>query len=548
MTSELLVNIDGDSSGLQKAAKQSVASLGSVESASESVEKSLGKAEKATGKASGALIKGGTATRQAQTAMINLNRVVQDAPFGFIAIQNNIDPLVQSFLTLRNSTGSTGTAVKALLSSFAGPSGILAVVSLASAAFVAFGPKIEEAFNKGKAAAEEAKKSFEEAVSSVLKFESSASGIQFEGTRTATVDAALSSDARLRELKAIEDELQGGFFERRFKNIAATGSDILTALTQEIGKVPGALVDALAAQGDATQNRSNILNLVKAQIVEEEALNNELRKRVATIEAEAKIRRRAQELLPISVGSTDGLNISGGDAIIAPDLSATIQAEKEFIDAKLDRLAAGIKLEAQADRALEQLESETQALREKLEIEDQALLNQELQIDASQRLESAQSSLTESLTAGQFAFIEFGSAAATSLAEVVLGFEKIESVLDGLQSVLKNVVRDLVTAASKAAILSFLFPGASQAAGGFSGLFKGALGLRPFATGGIVTGPTPALIGEAGPEAVIPLNRLNGIMQARPLEVKALRVSGGDLLLTLQEVQSARGGGAISLK
>lgn len=37
----------------------------------------------------------------------------------------------------------------------------------------------------------------------------------------------------------------------------------------------------------------------------------------------------------------------------------------------------------------------------------------------------------------------------------------------------------------------------------------------PFATGGIVTGPTNALIGEAGPEAVIPLDKLNTIMTGR---------------------------------
>ena len=37
-------------------------------------------------------------------------------------------------------------------------------------------------------------------------------------------------------------------------------------------------------------------------------------------------------------------------------------------------------------------------------------------------------------------------------------------------------------------------------------------GLVPFATGGIVTGPTRALIGEAGPEAVIPLDRLQSGM------------------------------------
>ena len=37
-------------------------------------------------------------------------------------------------------------------------------------------------------------------------------------------------------------------------------------------------------------------------------------------------------------------------------------------------------------------------------------------------------------------------------------------------------------------------------------------GLTPFATGGFVTGPTPALIGEAGPEVVMPLDRFESMM------------------------------------
>jgi chromosome segregation ATPase len=44
----------------------------------------------------------------------------------------------------------------------------------------------------------------------------------------------------------------------------------------------------------------------------------------------------------------------------------------------------------------------------------------------------------------------------------------------------------------------------------FSNIFPS--GFTPFATGGIVTGPTRALIGEAGPEAVIPLDRLESGM------------------------------------
>jgi TP901 family phage tail tape measure protein len=45
----------------------------------------------------------------------------------------------------------------------------------------------------------------------------------------------------------------------------------------------------------------------------------------------------------------------------------------------------------------------------------------------------------------------------------------------------------------------------SGAAGAFGGLVSKVVGLWPFAEGGIVRVPTPALVGEAGPEVIIPL-------------------------------------------
>ena len=42
--------------------------------------------------------------------------------------------------------------------------------------------------------------------------------------------------------------------------------------------------------------------------------------------------------------------------------------------------------------------------------------------------------------------------------------------------------------------------------GGVVGWGLRQLGITPFATGGIVTSPTLSLIGERGPEAVVPLN------------------------------------------
>lgn len=85
-------------------------------------------------KASGAISKLPQAAGQANQAVTNLNRVVQDAPFGFIGIQNNIGPLIDSFGQLKMSTGSTGGALKALIGSLAGPAGVgLAVAAVSSA-------------------------------------------------------------------------------------------------------------------------------------------------------------------------------------------------------------------------------------------------------------------------------------------------------------------------------------------------------------------------------------------------------------------------------
>src|SRR4051812_26321500 len=48
---------------------------------------------------------------EATLSLINLSRVAQDAPYGFIGIANNINPLLESFQRLRASTGTTGGAL-----------------------------------------------------------------------------------------------------------------------------------------------------------------------------------------------------------------------------------------------------------------------------------------------------------------------------------------------------------------------------------------------------------------------------------------------------
>ena len=60
----------------------------------------------------------------ANYALSNLGRVASDAPFGFIAIQNNLTPLIDSFQSLKVQSGSVGGAIKALGSSLIGVGGL----------------------------------------------------------------------------------------------------------------------------------------------------------------------------------------------------------------------------------------------------------------------------------------------------------------------------------------------------------------------------------------------------------------------------------------
>jgi hypothetical protein len=73
---------------------------------------------------------------QAGFALQNLGRVAQDAPFGFIGIQNNLNPLLESFQQLKAQTGSTSLAFKALGASLLGPAGLGIAFSVVSSAIL----------------------------------------------------------------------------------------------------------------------------------------------------------------------------------------------------------------------------------------------------------------------------------------------------------------------------------------------------------------------------------------------------------------------------
>jgi hypothetical protein len=121
---EIKIIIGGDPAGFERAARRSNDAIDSM--------------NKAVSQAGAALSKSTVGINQANFALTNLGRIAQDAPFGFIGIQNNINPLIESFQRLKAETGSTGTALKALGSSLIGAGGLGLAISLATAAMTIF--------------------------------------------------------------------------------------------------------------------------------------------------------------------------------------------------------------------------------------------------------------------------------------------------------------------------------------------------------------------------------------------------------------------------
>ncbi len=106
--------------------------------ATSKVQVSLAKTAMAAAKADSALDKIKQTSNVAGQSLQNLGRIAQDAPFGFIGIQNNLNPLIESFGRLKAETGGSGSALKALAGSLGGVGGIGLAISVVTGLLTMF--------------------------------------------------------------------------------------------------------------------------------------------------------------------------------------------------------------------------------------------------------------------------------------------------------------------------------------------------------------------------------------------------------------------------
>lgn len=161
---ELSVEITAEIEKLKKGLKES-------EKVSKDFEKRINNSHKGISKGSEKAtnsIKGfNTSVGNGSSALTSFSRIVQDAPFGFTAIANNITNTAEQFGHLTRKTGSAGGAIRSMLSSLKGIGGVTFGISVATSLIVAFGDKLFTATKRTKEFTEAIGKS---STDSIVKF------------------------------------------------------------------------------------------------------------------------------------------------------------------------------------------------------------------------------------------------------------------------------------------------------------------------------------------------------------------------------------------
>lgn len=138
-----------------------------------------------------------------------------------------------------------------------------------------------------------------------------------------------------------------------------------------------------------------------------------------------------------------------------------------------------------------------------------------------------------------------GSAFQSLSQAIISGENPIKAFFQSIGQSVVQLIQKLLQAAIQAAILNAIFGAAGFTSGGntikgFGGFFKNLVG---FAAGGIVSGPTLAMVGEgrgtsrSNPEIIAPLDQLRGMIQGMgggaPMTGRlSARIRGTDLLLS----------------
>ena len=90
--------------------------------------------------------KAGKPIGDATQSLVNFGRIAQDAPYGILGISNNLNPMLESFQRLAATEGGTKKAFAAMIDGLTGPAGIGVALSVVSSLAVVYSKEIANFF------------------------------------------------------------------------------------------------------------------------------------------------------------------------------------------------------------------------------------------------------------------------------------------------------------------------------------------------------------------------------------------------------------------
>ena len=520
------------------------------------------------------------ASNQATMALTNFSRIAQDAPYGIMGIANNLNPMVESFQRLAATEGGTKKALQAMVAGLMGPAGIGVAIGVVSSLAVTFSKEISAFFKGPTDELENFRAELNKVAIEINKLIGGEQTKRTVGIQLAEIIVGGNKTKQEEALKQLKD---------LYKNSAA----IQNAKLGQDKKFYQTLVNQAAMQGDATaKEKNNIeqLNIANtAQINNEKKRNAELKKitsekligtgfatQIQTVQQQKDIINAFYDILgneikknivKLELDTSKQLNTI--TLVPTPDpkkAKESLDTLKEFSAALKYELAQQLmdyekykKKFKEVDTSYIAFEFKEAPVKEsefsrktKKELADpyQNSLGKFLTKNTKMLMDNA-----EMLAKAQKQYEDFANTISRNVSGALMGmYADLQQGQTGLQAMgnmlgrlAEQFVAAILQATIFAAIMSAINAGTAGALS-FGGYFMKALGM---ADGGIVTGPTHALIGEGNEsEAVMPLSKLKGMLNTT-FSAGAMSGGGGvggngqfilrgqDLVLALQRSNSS---------
>lgn len=514
-------------------------------------------------------------SNRAGLALNDLSRIAQDAPYGFIGISNNLNPMLESFQRLQKESGSAGAALKAMASSLMGPAGIGLAIGVASSLLVVFGDKLFKSSEASKAATEKAKEHADALKAQKQAIEQIYSSVAKEETQVLSLIAVLDNEneTRNRKLKALEElkkinpEIFGGLnleknvvvglntaYEKYIGNLNSLillkiKQKELEEVTEKILKAQGVALTQedkdIQATGKSLKNSSDLKktdNQLRKEGTDAQIKQN---KEQVTLNGLLEQQRKiTQQIKDVSEGiklpeektkeNTDKLNILGeaikklrteympetalSKKMGGMDLSmifgdtpeAVVAKEKKRI-ADINTLLKPVIQSMKSEGGLEDiLSKKAKDMGNIFKVEDLALAENNRRIKEQQEsYKSFARTISQDVTSalmGMYNAMQhgksFGQAFLDMLGQMV---EQLAALV--IKTLVFDAIMAVLTGGTSAAATA-----ASVAASNVAGSAGRMLMVPKYAEGGITTRPHIGMVGEAGPEAIMPLSKLGSMM------------------------------------